>query len=74
MGIHVVKAELAGNVVEICVNEGDRVVEGDPIIIMESMKMEIPVSSTETGVVTAILVETLQAISEGDGIANIETG
>ena len=61
-----VRSEIAGSVWKIEVKIGDRVVEDDPLIILESMKMEIPLLAPGDGVVTAILVEEGEPIAEGD--------
>jgi acetyl-CoA carboxylase biotin carboxyl carrier protein len=61
-----VKSEIAGSVWKIEVKIGDRVDEDDPLIILESMKMEIPLLAPGAGVVTAILVEEGEPIAEGD--------
>lgn len=74
MAMHVVRADIAGTVVDICVAVGDHVEEGDPMIIIESMKMQIPVTASEKGTIQAIMVEKLQAVNESDVIANIEIG
>lgn len=51
---------------------GDAVSEGDEIVILESMKMEIPVSAETGGTVTKLLVEEGQAVAEDDPIAEVE--
>ena len=61
-----VRSEISGSVWKIEVKIGDRVVEDDPLIILESMKMEIPLLAPGEGVVTAILVEEGEPIAEGD--------
>jgi biotin carboxyl carrier protein len=61
-----VKSEIAGSVWKIEVAIGDRVGEEDPLIILESMKMEIPLLAPRAGVVTQILVAEGEPIAEGD--------
>ena len=61
-----VKSEIAGSVWKIEVAIGDSVGEEDPLIILESMKMEIPLLAPRAGTVTAILVAEGEAIAEGD--------
>lgn len=61
-----VKSEIAGSVWKIEVAVGDRVDEDDPLIILESMKMEIPLLAPKAGTVTEILVVEGEAIAEGD--------
>ena len=61
-----VKSEIAGSVWKIEVAVGDRVDEDDPLIILELMKMEIPLLAPKAGTVTEILVVEGEAIAEGD--------
>ena len=60
-----VESELTGNVWKIEVKEGDQVTEGTPLLILESMKMEIPLMSPEDGVVARILVAEGDVLNEG---------
>ena len=61
-----VKSEIAGSVWKIEVTVGDRVAEEDPLIILESMKMEIPLLAPRAGTVLQILVVEGEPIAEGD--------
>ena len=61
-----VEAHITGTVWKIEVSVGDRIQEGDPLVILESMKMEMPVEAEDPGTVAEILVEEGQAVSEGD--------
>jgi acetyl-CoA carboxylase biotin carboxyl carrier protein len=61
-----VKSEIAGSVWKIEVTVGDSVGEEDPLIILESMKMEIPLLAPRAGIVKEILVVEGEAIAEGD--------
>ena len=61
-----VEAHITGTVWKIEVSIGDRVEEGDTVVILESMKMEMPVEAEDEGTVTEIRVEEGQAVSEGD--------
>ena len=61
-----VRSEIAGAVWKIEVAIGDTVAEDDPLVILESMKMEIPLLAPRAGVVTAILVTEGEPIAEGD--------
>jgi len=61
-----VKSEIAGSVWKIEVAVGDRVSEEDALIIIESMKMEIPLVAPRAGIVKEILVSEGDAIGEGD--------
>jgi acetyl-CoA carboxylase biotin carboxyl carrier protein len=64
-----VLSELNAVVLKIEVAPGDRVEEGDTLIVLESMKMEIPVSAPRAGTVSAILVQEKQIVEEGQKIA-----
>ncbi len=66
-----VVAEMVANVWKVVVSQGDEVAEGDPICILESMKMEIPVEATASGVVTELNVAEGGVVQEGDVIAVI---
>ena len=61
-----VKSEIAGSVWRIEVAVGDHVAEDDPLILLESMKMEIPLLAPRAGVVRRILVVEGEPIAEGD--------
>lgn len=61
-----VEAHITGNVWKILVELGDAVDEGDPMIILESMKMEIPIEAEDPGTVKEIRVKEGQAVTEGD--------
>jgi acetyl-CoA carboxylase biotin carboxyl carrier protein len=61
-----VRSEIAGSVWKIEVAVGDEVAEEDPLIILESMKMEIPLLAPRAGTVKEILVAEGEAIAEGD--------
>ncbi|MEU4411226.1 biotin/lipoyl-binding carrier protein [Streptosporangium sp. NPDC023963] len=67
-----IRAEMVANVWKILVAEGDPVEEGDPVVILESMKMEIPVLAEDGGVITKLQVAEGDVIQEGDLIAVIE--
>jgi acetyl-CoA carboxylase biotin carboxyl carrier protein len=69
MGEMPVRSELNAVVLKIEVAAGDRVEAGDTLIVLESMKMEIPVSAPRAGTVAAILVEEKQTVEEGQTIA-----
>ena len=66
-----VPAHITGTVWKIEVNVGDEVQEGDTIIILESMKMEMPVEAAASGSITEIRVTEGAAVNEGDVLAVI---
>jgi acetyl-CoA carboxylase biotin carboxyl carrier protein len=67
-----VRADVAGSVWKIEVAVGDTVAPDQDLLILESMKMEIPASAPQGGVVRKILVEQGEAIAEGQGLLVIE--
>ena len=67
-----VLSEIPGTVFKIEVEVGDEVAEDDPLIILESMKMEIPVGAPVAGRVAEILVEEGEPVEEGQEVAVIE--
>lgn len=67
-----IKAMMAGNVWKIVVSVGDTVEEDQDIVILESMKMEIPIAAEESGTVKEIKVAEGDFVNEGDVIAIIE--
>jgi acetyl-CoA carboxylase biotin carboxyl carrier protein len=61
-----VEAHITGIVWRIEVEVGDSVEEGDTVVILESMKMEMPIEAEDDGVVREIRCAEGQAVSEGD--------
>ncbi|CAN5419230.1 biotin/lipoyl-binding carrier protein [soil metagenome] len=72
--MHTVLVELAASVWKVVAQPGDKVQPGDTLVILESMKMEIPVLAEVTGVIAEIAVTEGEVISEGDTIAVIDQG
>jgi acetyl-CoA carboxylase biotin carboxyl carrier protein len=70
---HVIAAELVANVGQVLAAVGDEVGPTDMLVILESMKMEIPVLAEVAGVVSEVAVSQGDSIREGDTIAVIET-
>jgi biotin carboxyl carrier protein len=66
-----VRAEMVANVWKVVVAQGDTVADGDTLVILESMKMEIPVLAEEAGTVTELRVGEGDVVQEGDVIAVI---
>ena len=66
-----VEAHITGTVWKIEVEVGDTVEEGDTVVILESMKMEMPVEAEDAGTVQRILVEEGQAVREGDALVTL---
>lgn len=67
-----IKTEITGNVFKIVAAVGDRLDEDQPIMFLESMKMEIPISAPESGVLTELLVAEGETVAEGTVVARIE--
>ena len=67
-----IEAQITGNVWKIEVAVGDTVEDGDTVVILESMKMEIPVEAEDDGVVKEIRCEEGQSVSEGDVLVVLE--
>ena len=67
-----VEAHITGTVWKIEVEVGDSVDEGDTVVILESMKMEMPVEAEDSGVVKEIRCEEGQPVSEGDTLVVLE--
>lgn len=67
-----IRAEMVGNVLTIVVAVGDPVADGDTVLILESMKMEIPVLTEFDGMVTTLAVSVGDVVQEGDLIAVVE--
>ena len=66
-----IRAEMVANVWKVVVSQGDTVADGDTLVILESMKMEIPVLAEGGGTVTALHVGEGDVVQEGDVIAEI---
>ncbi len=67
-----VEAHITGTVWKVEVSVGDTIEEGDTVVILESMKMEMPVEAEEEGTVKEILVQEGQSVSEGDPLVVLE--
>ena len=68
-----VVTEVAGRVCALPVEAGSRIGDGDEIVFVEAMKMEIPVTSTTAGKIKSILVRIDDVIAEGQAVAIVET-
>jgi acetyl-CoA carboxylase biotin carboxyl carrier protein len=67
-----VEAHITGTVWKIECQVGDAVEEGDTVVILESMKMEMPVEAEDAGTVKEIRCEEGQAVSEGETLVVLE--
>ncbi len=66
-----VTAHITGTVWKIEKKPGDKVSEGDTVVILESMKMEMPVEAPASGTITAVRVKEGEAVDEGAVLAVI---
>ncbi|MFG1710394.1 biotin/lipoyl-binding carrier protein [Nonomuraea sp. M3C6] len=66
-----ITADIAANVWKVLVSEGSTVAAGDTLVILESMKMEIPVEAECAGTVTRLTVSEGDVLDEGDLIAEL---
>ena len=66
-----VRAEMVANVWKVVATEGDQVEDGDTLVILESMKMEIPVLAEGAGTLAELHVAEGDVVQEGDLIATI---
>jgi len=67
-----VRAEMVSNVWKVVASQGDAIADGDTIVILESMKMEIPVLAEAAGTLSELRVSEGQVVQEGDVIAVID--
>jgi acetyl-CoA carboxylase biotin carboxyl carrier protein len=67
-----VDAHITGTVWKVEVEVGQTIEEGDTVVILESMKMEMPVEAEDDGTVKEILCEEGQSVSEGDPLVVLE--
>lgn len=67
-----IHAEMVANVLQVVATEGQPVTDGDTIVLLESMKMEIPVISESAGTLTRIAVREGDVVQEHDLIAVVE--
>ena len=67
-----VVAEMVANVLSVAVRPGERVEVGDAVVLLESMKMEIPVLVEHAGTVTAVKVGAGDVVQEGDVLLTID--
>lgn len=66
-----IKSEMAGTLLEWKVKVGDAVKAGQEIAVLESMKMEVPVSAPSAGTVAAVLKNVGDFVNEGEALAEI---
>jgi biotin carboxyl carrier protein len=67
-----VKSDITGSVFKVLVKAGDSVEEGDTVIVLESMKMEIQVTTLDAGRITEVRVKEGDSVQEGQVVAVLE--
>ena len=67
-----VEAHITGTVWKVECEVGDAIAEGDTVVILESMKMEMPVEAEDDGKVKEISCQEGQSVSEGDTLVVLE--
>lgn len=67
-----IRAHITGVVFQVTAKAGDQVAAGDPVIVLESMKMEIPVEAPRGGTVTEVRVAEGQTVQEGETVALLD--
>ena len=73
MAVEEIHAEMVSSVWKVLVSQGDTVAAGDTLVILESMKMEIPVLTEKAGTVQGMHVTEGEVLQEGDLIATVES-
>ncbi|MCL8025295.1 biotin/lipoyl-binding carrier protein [Nocardioides bruguierae] len=69
--VNEILAEMVANVLSVPVEVGQKVAAGDTVVLLESMKMEIPVLTETAGTVTAIKVSPGDVVQEGDPLVTL---
>lgn len=67
-----IEAHITGTVWKVTCAVGDAVAEGDAVVILESMKMEVPVEAEAAGTVAEVLCEEGQKVAEGDPLVRLD--
>lgn len=66
-----IKSEMAGTVLEVKVKVGDKITSGQEIVVLESMKMEVPVSASQGGKVTEVKKQVGDFVNEGEALIEL---
>jgi len=67
-----ITAQMAGRIIDLKVNEGDTVAEGQTVIVLESMKMEMPITAPISGTVKSVNFAAGDAVDSGALLMEIE--
>lgn len=65
-------ASMAGTVLNVTVSAGDDVTEGQDVVVLESMKMEVPISADASGKVSTVHVQPGDFVNEGDPLVDLD--
>ena len=68
----VIKATMAGTVWKVSVQEGQQVSVGEQVVVLESMKMEIPIEAEESGIVKKVFVAEGDFVNVDDALVEVE--
>ncbi len=71
-GIQVVRSVMAGRVLEVMAEQGARVSQGDPLLVIEAMKMENEIRSPKDGTITQLHITPGQTIEAGTHLLTVE--
>jgi len=74
VAIHLITADMAGVVAEVKVREGDQVAPGAEVVVLESMKMHIPITAGQGGRVREVRVAAGAFVNEGDVLVVLDDG
>ncbi|HET6560485.1 MAG TPA: biotin/lipoyl-binding carrier protein [Marmoricola sp.] len=66
-----IQAEMVANVLKVYVGPGDPVEQGETVVLLESMKMEIPVLAERSGTVSSVNVDEGDVVQEGDSLVTL---
>jgi acetyl-CoA carboxylase biotin carboxyl carrier protein len=72
MNMQEIKASMAGTVLNVMVGEGDAIKAGQELVMLESMKMEIPIEGVEEGTVAEVKVSIGDFVNEGDVLVTVK--
>lgn len=67
-----IKASMAGTVLNVMVGEGETITAGQELVMLESMKMEIPIEGVEEGTVSEVKVSVGDFVNEGDVLVTVK--
>ncbi len=69
-----ITAHMAGTILQVCVQPGDTVQAGDEVVVLESMKMEMPITALAGGTVREVRVQSGDVVQEDDVLVVLDDG